>query len=611
MEQQELVEEKIVNSNGDVQVHKYYKGRHLMAQGTKSNCYEFFSEESNKTFACKIIAKSSLEEPYIRQQRLTEIKIHKSLHHSNIVEFHHSFEDSGNMYILLEMCHNQSLKEVLLRRNKLTELEVQCYIVQLIQGLKYLHSNRIIHRNLKLKNLYLTEKMELKIGGFLCVIKLENDEEKPTQMWGTPSYMAPEMLDAEIGYSYEVDIWSLGIIIYELLIGKSPFIPNDEETIYEKIKSNDYSFPEDAKISISAKDLISQILNPDPSKRPSLDQILSHDFFNQGTSIPKLLPKSFLSSAPSLSYIIKFMPEAGKDGNILESKQIEYKHEIDIKQQEIQNNIVKNNHIENMEKIKNKNIEELEKIKNLNKKDEYRHIEELEIIKNINIKDKYTHVEEMEKIKNKKELDMKEIEYKLNEQEFKSKIDMKEMEYKLNDQENKHNINMKEMEYKLKEQDNNLKVSMIEKEYKHKQDMYEKEKKHMENMKVIEIDKIKLENEHKLNMFKEKNNHDKEILKLEYENNIKNKELELFKEMLDKIPTESLIELLKPRLNQIIQRILMEQINQQNFNNKNNNFTNQNINLISKNEDINNNLNSITQEEDNYNSELNITTRNL
>ena len=75
-------------------------------------------------------------------------------------------------------------------------------------------------------------------------------------------------------------------------------------------------FPENAIISEAAKNLISQILVLDPSKRPTLDQILTHDFFNQGTSIPKLLPPSTLACCPSLSYIQQFMPEAGKDGII-------------------------------------------------------------------------------------------------------------------------------------------------------------------------------------------------------------------------------------------------------------------------------------------------------
>jgi polo-like kinase 1 len=77
---------------------------------------------------------------------MSEIRIHRSLHHGNIVGFEHFFEDNENVYILLEMCQNQTLNELLKRRKRLTELEVQCYIMQIISALKYLHSHRVIHR---------------------------------------------------------------------------------------------------------------------------------------------------------------------------------------------------------------------------------------------------------------------------------------------------------------------------------------------------------------------------------------------------------------------------------------------------------------------------------
>ncbi len=77
---------------------------------------------------------------------MSEIRIHRALRHTNIVAFEHFFEDSENVYILLEMCHNQTLNELLRRRKRLTELEVQCYMLQLIAALKYLHAHRVIHR---------------------------------------------------------------------------------------------------------------------------------------------------------------------------------------------------------------------------------------------------------------------------------------------------------------------------------------------------------------------------------------------------------------------------------------------------------------------------------
>ena len=308
-----VVEEKIIKVTGDVQIRKYYKGR-LLGKGGFAKCYEFSCAENKKIFAGKVIAKSSLVKSRAKQKLISEIKIHKSLHHPQIVAFEHYFEDTENVYILLEICQNQTLNDLLKRRKRLTEIEVQCYIVQLIKALKYLHSHRVIHRDLKLGNLFLTDKMELKVGDFGLATKLDFEGERKRTVCGTPNYIAPEILDGKTGHSYEVDIWSLGVIIYTLIIGKPPFETRDVKTTYKRIKMNAYSFPENAIISEAAKNLISQILVTDPSKRPSLDQILIHDFFNQGTSIPKLLPTSTLACTPALSYIRTFMPDAGKDG---------------------------------------------------------------------------------------------------------------------------------------------------------------------------------------------------------------------------------------------------------------------------------------------------------
>ena len=309
----QVVEEKIIKVTGDVQIRKYYKGR-LLGKGGFAKCYEFKCSENNKVFAAKVVAKSGLVKSRAKQKLISEIKIHKSLHHPQIVAFEHYFEDTENVYILLEMCQNQTLNELLQRRKHLTEIEVQCYVVQLIKALKYLHSHRVIHRDLKLGNLFLTEKMELKVGDFGLATKLDFEGERKRTVCGTPNYIAPEILDGKTGHSYEVDIWSLGVIIYTLIIGKPPFETRDVKTTYKRIKMNAYTFPENAIISEAAKNLIGQILVLDPGKRPTLDQILTHDFFNQGTSIPKLLPTSTLACTPSLSYIRQFMPDAGKDG---------------------------------------------------------------------------------------------------------------------------------------------------------------------------------------------------------------------------------------------------------------------------------------------------------
>jgi len=243
---------------------------------------------------------------------MSEIRIHRSLNHSSIVGFESFFEDSDNVYILLELCQNQTLNELLKRRKKLTELETQCYVMHIIEGLKYLHSKRIIHRDLKLGNLFLNADMEQKIGDFGLATKLQFDGDRKRTLCGTPNYIAPEVLDEKQGHSYEVDIWSLGVVIYALLIGKLPFEAADIKSTYKRIKMNAYLFPDKTEISLQAKDLIAKILNSDPYKRPTLDQILEHPFLHTENVIPRTMPPSTLAHPPSASFIRQYPQSSDK-----------------------------------------------------------------------------------------------------------------------------------------------------------------------------------------------------------------------------------------------------------------------------------------------------------
>lgn len=322
-----IVEEKITKVTGEIEIRKYNKGR-LLGKGGFARCYEFKSIETNQITAAKVMSKATLIKSRSKQKLISEIKIHKALHHPNIVKFEHYFEDKDNVYLLLEICHNQSLNELLKRRKTLTELEVQCYVVQIIRALKYLHSHRIIHRDLKLGNLFISDKMELKVGDFGLATKLEYEYERKRTVCGTPNYIAPEVLDGKNGYSYEVDVWSLGVIIYTLILGKPPFETNNVKETYKRIKMNNYCIPNSMLISEHAKTLIQDILVLDPSKRPTLDDILASDFFNMGTSIPKVLQSSTLACPPSSNYIKQFIPDIDVNGIVTKPINRDKKHNI-------------------------------------------------------------------------------------------------------------------------------------------------------------------------------------------------------------------------------------------------------------------------------------------
>ena len=158
--------------------------------------------------------------------------------------------------------------------------------------------------------------MEIKLGDFGLATKLEFDGEKKKTICGTPNYIAPEILEGKTGHSYEVDVWSLGVVMYflilinlmfffsyTLLVGKPPFETPEVKSTYKKIRMNSYSFPEHVPLSDSSKNLITKIFNLDPSKRPTLDEIMEHPFMNHGGTIPRVLPYSTLACPPSASYI--------------------------------------------------------------------------------------------------------------------------------------------------------------------------------------------------------------------------------------------------------------------------------------------------------------------
>jgi len=193
---QVIVEEKIVKFNGEVSIKKYIRGKFL-GKGGFAKCYEFTSMETKRVSAAKIIDKTTLTKSRAKQKLMSEIKIHRSLHHANIVGFEHFFEDAENVYIILELCSSQSLNELIRRRKRLHELEVMCYVTQICSAIKYLHSHRVIHRDLKLGNLFLNDKMEVKIGDFGLATKLEFDGERKRTICGTPNYIAPEVLEGK------------------------------------------------------------------------------------------------------------------------------------------------------------------------------------------------------------------------------------------------------------------------------------------------------------------------------------------------------------------------------------------------------------------------------
>lgn len=129
-------------------------------------------------------------------------------------------------------------------------------------------------------------------------------------MCGTPNFLAPEILDKEgDGHSYEVDIWSLGAILYAMLVGKPPFEGNDVHSTYRRIMQTKFDYPDSVRLSSLSRDLISNMLKQDPIDRLTIPEILNHPWMKSACGIPEIMPTRFLYEAPSPDYLINYLPK--------------------------------------------------------------------------------------------------------------------------------------------------------------------------------------------------------------------------------------------------------------------------------------------------------------
>jgi cell cycle serine/threonine-protein kinase CDC5/MSD2 len=189
------------------------------------------------------------------------------------------------------------------RRKHLTHGEARVFATQIIGATAYMHNKGIIHRDLKLGNIFIDSNMMLKIGDFGLAAQLGvNGIQRRKTVCGTPNYIAPEVLYGKAtGHSYEVDVWAIGVILYAMIHGKPPFQSRNVETIYQRIKYNDYVFPDESGFSSESEKLIEDLLQSDPTKRPKPLDILKYDYFLH--DFPESVPETALVDTPNFPTI--------------------------------------------------------------------------------------------------------------------------------------------------------------------------------------------------------------------------------------------------------------------------------------------------------------------
>ncbi|CAL7941413.1 unnamed protein product [Xylocopa violacea] len=281
-----------------VQGNAYYKGQFL-GKGGFAKVFLMTDVNNGNEYACKIIRKNRMQKIHM-QKIAREIMIHKELNHVNVVQLHHYFEDNLNVYMLLEACPRKSLMHVLKYRGKVTEPEARYYMKQMVTGVAYIHSQKVVHRDLKPGNMFLSDRMIVKIGDFGLATRLDGQCRRVT-ICGTPNYIAPEVLYKQ-AYSYEADVWALGCILYALLVGQPPFDTATLKETYARICNNHYREVDDSIATRNGQDLIKWLLQPNPELRPSLERVKEHAYLTK-EYVPASLPRISCFQMPRASII--------------------------------------------------------------------------------------------------------------------------------------------------------------------------------------------------------------------------------------------------------------------------------------------------------------------
>ena len=252
-----------------------------LGAGSFGHVYLVSHKVTKAQYAIKAIDKRNKtnqeEKPYFRR----EIEVMYSIHHPNVVKLYGHFEDNTYCYFIMEYIPKGNVYGLIPqdKKKKINTQIVASIMKDVISSVYYLHNMKpmIIHRDIKPENVLLGENLVAKLTDFGWSNYMQEDE-KRTTVCGTPIYLAPEIIK-EQGHDEKVDIWCIGVLLFELITGNVPFQGTDLDTLKQNILHLKIAWPKD--INIDAKNLIKKILKSDPASRISLEDMLKHQFFTK------------------------------------------------------------------------------------------------------------------------------------------------------------------------------------------------------------------------------------------------------------------------------------------------------------------------------------------
>ena len=263
-----------------------------LGSGSFGNVYLVHHKVTKAEYAIKAIDKRNKtnqeEKPYFRR----EVEVMYKVHHKNVVKLFGHFEDNNYCYFIMEYISKGNVYNLLpTDKKKRLSTKVCSFIIRdIISAVYFLHHMHppIIHRDIKPENVLLGDNLVAKLTDFGWSNYMRDDE-KRTTVCGTPIYLAPEIME-EKEHDEAVDLWCIGVLLFELVTATPPFLGNDLDTLKENVLKLKINWPKD--INVDAKNLIMKILKLDPKQRLPLEEMIKHPFITKFTpDAPKLLIK--------------------------------------------------------------------------------------------------------------------------------------------------------------------------------------------------------------------------------------------------------------------------------------------------------------------------------
>nr|XP_008512417.1 PREDICTED: serine/threonine-protein kinase 33 isoform X2 [Equus przewalskii] len=275
-------------------IQEIYTFGRVLGQGSFGLVIEATDKETETKWAIKKVNKEKAGSSAVKLLE-REVNILKSVKHEHIIHLEQVFETPKKMYLVMELCEDGELKEILDRKGHFSENETRWIIQSLASAIAYLHNKDIVHRDLKLENIMVKSSfidandemnLNIKVTDFGLAVKKQGRGEAMLQSTcGTPIYMAPEVINAH-DYSQQCDIWSIGVIMYILLCGEPPFLASSEEKLFELIRKGELHFEDPVWDSISdcAKSVLKQLMKIDPAHRITAKELLDNQWLTSTAS---------------------------------------------------------------------------------------------------------------------------------------------------------------------------------------------------------------------------------------------------------------------------------------------------------------------------------------